>query len=234
MAIDLAIVWAGIIAFAVLAYVVLDGFDLGVGILFPFFPERAGPRRDDELRRAGLGRQRDLAGAGRRRPDGGVSARLCHDPAGALRAHHRHAARLDLPRRRVRISLARPSGERNLWDWAFAGGSMLAAFAQGVALGALVQGIPVDGPRLCRRLVGLADAVLLADRRRLVVGYALPGATWLVMKTEGELAAPRAIGWAWVVHGRHARRDGRRQPRHAVPAGALYWGSAGSPGRRSS
>ena len=53
-----------------------------------------------------------------------------------------------------------------LWDWAFAGGSTLAAFAQGVALGALVQGIPVERPRLCRRLVGLADAVQPAHRRR--------------------------------------------------------------------
>ena len=52
-----------------------------------------------------------------------------------------------------------------LWDWAFAGGSTLAAFAQGIALGALVQGIPVAEPRLCRRLVGLADAVQPADRR---------------------------------------------------------------------
>ena len=53
-----------------------------------------------------------------------------------------------------------------LWDWAFAGGSTLAAFAQGIALGALVQGIPGRGPRLCRRLVGLADPVQPAHRRR--------------------------------------------------------------------
>ena len=41
MSIDLAFIWAGIIAFAVLAYVMLDGFDLGIGILFPLFPDRA-------------------------------------------------------------------------------------------------------------------------------------------------------------------------------------------------
>ena len=45
MLIDLAFIWAGLIAFAVLAYVLLDGFDLGIGILFPLFPERARPRR---------------------------------------------------------------------------------------------------------------------------------------------------------------------------------------------
>ncbi|MBC7311929.1 MAG: cytochrome d ubiquinol oxidase subunit II, partial [Rhizobium sp.] len=41
MAFDLAFIWAAIIAFAVLAYVILDGFDLGVGILFPLFPDKA-------------------------------------------------------------------------------------------------------------------------------------------------------------------------------------------------
>ena len=46
MQLDLALVWAGLIAFAVLAYVVLDGFDLGVGILFPFMP---GEQQRDEM-----------------------------------------------------------------------------------------------------------------------------------------------------------------------------------------
>ena len=73
MPFDLAFIWAGLIAFAVLAYVLFDGFDLGIGILFPFLERREGPRPDDEFRRAGLGRQRDLAGAGRRRADGGLS-----------------------------------------------------------------------------------------------------------------------------------------------------------------
>ena len=53
-----------------------------------------------------------------------------------------------------------------LWDWAFAGGSLAAALAQGIALGALVQGIPVAESGLCRRLVGLADAVQRVDGRR--------------------------------------------------------------------
>ncbi len=63
---DITVIWAAIIAFGLLMYVVLDGFDLGIGILFPFFPDERRPRPDDEHRRAGLGRQRDLAGAGRR------------------------------------------------------------------------------------------------------------------------------------------------------------------------
>ena len=70
---DLAFIWAGLIAFAVLAYVLFDGFDLGIGILFPFLVDDERARPDDELGGAGLGRQRDLAGARRRRADGGLS-----------------------------------------------------------------------------------------------------------------------------------------------------------------
>ena len=47
MHLDLALIWAGLLAFAVLAYVVLDGFDLGVGILFPFMPEEM--QRDEMM-----------------------------------------------------------------------------------------------------------------------------------------------------------------------------------------
>ena len=90
---DLPTLWAFIIAFAVFAYVVMDGFDLGIGILFPVFAAGPRARQRHELDRAGLGRQRDLAGARRRRADGGLPARLCDHPAGALRADHRHAAR---------------------------------------------------------------------------------------------------------------------------------------------
>ncbi len=62
---------------------------------------KARPRRHHELRRAGLGRQRNLAGARRRRPDGGVPAGLCRADAGALHADDRDAARAGVPRRRL-------------------------------------------------------------------------------------------------------------------------------------
>jgi hypothetical protein len=68
-------------------------------------PGRA--RHGDELHRAGVGRQRDLAGAGRRRAAGGLSAGLRGDPARALCAHHRHAAGPGVPGRGLRIPLAR-------------------------------------------------------------------------------------------------------------------------------
>ena len=73
---------------------------------------------------------------------------------------------LVLPWRRVRVPLADRARELNLWDVAFAGGSFIAALAQGITLGAILQGITVANRQLCRRLVGLADAVLAADRAR--------------------------------------------------------------------
>jgi cytochrome d ubiquinol oxidase subunit II len=56
MGIDLPLIWAVIIIFGIMMYVVMDGFDLGIGILFPFIQGQSRPRRDDEHRRAGLGR----------------------------------------------------------------------------------------------------------------------------------------------------------------------------------
>ncbi len=97
------VIWAALIGTAVAMYVILDGFDLGIGILFPFAQERRRARPDDALDRAVLGRQRDLAGARRRRIVGGVSGRLCGDHAGLLSAGDRDAAGAGLPRRGVRI-----------------------------------------------------------------------------------------------------------------------------------
>ena len=70
---------------------------------------QARPRRHHEQRRPGVGRQRDLAGARRRRAVRGVSAGLCGADAGAVHADHRDAARPDVSRRRVRIPLAHPA-----------------------------------------------------------------------------------------------------------------------------
>ena len=73
----LPLIWAAVIGIAVAMYVILDGFDLGIGILFPFTRSESRTRPDDALDRAVLGRQRDLAGARRRRIVRGVPARLC-------------------------------------------------------------------------------------------------------------------------------------------------------------
>ena len=102
--------------------------------------DQARPRRCHELDRAGVGRQRDLAGARRRRALRGVSARLCGGAAGALCAADRDAARGWCFAASPSSSAGAPSAARFLWDMAFAGGSTLAALCQGIALGALRAG----------------------------------------------------------------------------------------------
>ena len=158
MALDLALIWALLIAFAVLAYVVLDGFDLGVGILFPLLDGTPQSRHGDELRRAGLGRQRDLAGARRRRAVRRVPARLCDHPAGALCPGDRHAARPRPARRRVRVPLEDRARQVPVGLGLRRRLACCRALARHHARRA-DPGHQGRRPRLCRRLVRLADAV---------------------------------------------------------------------------
>lgn len=187
MVIDLAFIWAGIIAFAVLAYVILDGFDLGVGILFPFFPHKHD--RDVMMNSVAPvwdGNETWLVLGG-----GGLMAVFPLAYATILPALYAPiiAMLLGLIFRGVAFEYRwRTKRAEYLWNWAFAGGSMLAAFAQGVALGALVQGIPVVDRAYAGGWWDWLTPFSLATGLALVIGYALLGATWLVMKTTGELA----------------------------------------------
>jgi cytochrome d ubiquinol oxidase subunit II len=81
----------------------------------------------------------------------------------------------------------RTTRERNLWDIAFFGGSLLAAMAQGVALGAILQGIHVEGRHYAGGWWDWLTPFSILTGVAVVIGYSLLGATWLVMKTEGEL-----------------------------------------------
>jgi cytochrome d ubiquinol oxidase subunit II len=87
--------------------------------------------------------------------------------------------------------------ERNLWDIAFAGGSLLAALAQGVALGAILQGVHVEGRHYGGGWWDWLTPFSILTGLALVIGYALLGATWLVMKTEGDLRE-RAYHLSWM------------------------------------
>ena len=89
------------------------------------------------------------------------------------------------------------AARKSRWDLAFAGGSMLATFAQGVALGALVQGIPVSDRAYSGGWWDWLTPFSLLTGIALVVGYALLGATWLIMKTTAELQE-RARRFAWI------------------------------------
>ncbi len=186
MAIDLPFIWAGIIAFAVLAYVILDGFDLGVGILFPFFPEKHD--RDVMMNSVAPvwdGNETWLVLGG-----GGLMAVFPLAYATILPALYAPiiAMLLGLIFRGVAFEYRwRTKRGEFLWNWAFAGGSMLAGFSQGVALGALVQGIPVVDRAYAGAWWDWLTPFSIATGVALVIGYALLGATWLVMKTSGEL-----------------------------------------------
>jgi cytochrome d ubiquinol oxidase subunit II len=187
MDIDLAFIWAGIIAFAVLAYVILDGFDLGVGILFPFFSEK----RDKDVMMNSVapvwdGNETWLVLGG-----GGLLAVFPLAYATILPALYAPiiAMLLGLIFRGVAFEYRwRTHRAEHLWNWAFTGGSVVAAFSQGVALGALVQGIPVVNRAYAGGWWDWLTPFSIATGFAVLIGYALLGATWLVMKTTGELA----------------------------------------------
>jgi cytochrome bd ubiquinol oxidase subunit II len=186
LAIDYAFIWAGLIAFAVLAYVVLDGFDLGIGILFPFVE---GEKNRDMMMNSVApvwdGNETWLVLGG-----GGLFAVFPLAYAIVMPALYMPVIimLLALAFRGVAFEFRwKTRRGQFLWDWAFAGGSTLAAFAQGVALGALVDGFPVVG----RSYVGggwdWLTPFSLMTGIALVTGYALLGACWLIYKTEGAL-----------------------------------------------
>ena len=183
---DVTVVWAAIIALGLFMYVVLDGFDLGIGIVFPFFPDE----KERDLMMNTVAPVWDgnetwlvLGGAGLFAvfPDG-VFDRAVR----ALSAARLHARVPDLSRRVVRMR-AKANRTKHLWDLAFIGGSAGAAFFQGIVLGAFLQGIPVvDGPTRGAAFDWLTPFSLLTGLG-LVVTYALLGCCWLIAKTEGDL-----------------------------------------------
>jgi len=184
MPFDLAFIWAGLIAFAVLAYVVLDGFDLGIGILFPFL--RRGDQRDLAMNTVAPvwdGNETWLILGG-----GGLFAVFPLAYAVVMPALYAPiiAMLAGLIFRGVAFEYRwRTTRWKPVWDWAFFAGSVGAAFAQGIALGALVQGIDVAGRAYAGGRLDWLTPFSLLTGAALVVGYALLGATWLVMKTEG-------------------------------------------------
>jgi cytochrome d ubiquinol oxidase subunit II len=196
MVFDLAFVWAGLIAFAVLAYVVLDGFDLGVGILFPFL--RGTESRDLAMNTVAPvwdGNETWLILGG-----GGLFAVFPLAYAVIMPALYAPiiAMLLALVFRGVAFEYRwRTKRGQVLWDISFFAGSVTAAFAQGVALGALVQGIAVEGRAYGGGNWDWLTPFSMLTGLALVVAYAMQGATWLVFKTEGYVR-DRAIRFAWI------------------------------------
>jgi cytochrome bd ubiquinol oxidase subunit II len=186
MVIDLPFIWAALIAIAVLAYVLLDGFDLGVGILFLGY--QRGEERDIAMNSVAPvwdGNETWLVLGG-----GGLFAVFPLAYAVVMPALYAPiiAMLLALVFRGVAFEYRwRTKRGRFLWDWSFALGSIIAAFAQGIALGALVQGIAVDGRAYAGGWWDWLTPFSVLTGVALVVGYSLLGATWLVLKTEGHI-----------------------------------------------
>jgi cytochrome d ubiquinol oxidase subunit II len=183
---DLTIVWAFIIAFAVAMYVVMDGFDLGIGILFPGFP--VGAERDKAMNTIAPvwdGNETWLVLGG-----GGLMAAFPLAYAIVLPALYAPliAMLLGLVFRGVAFEYRwRDPAHRRYWDFAFFAGSLVATFAQGITLGALLQGITVEGRAYGGDWWEWLSPFSLLTGLSLVIGYALLGAGWLVWKTEGPL-----------------------------------------------
>ena len=182
---DLTVIWAFIIAFAVFAYVVMDGFDLGIGILFPTFqPGRERDRAMNSIAPVWDGNETWLVLGG-----GGLFAAFPLAYAVILPATYPLiiAMLLGLVFRGVAFEYRwRDPGHQKFWDMAFTGGSFVAALAQGMTLGALLQGIEVEGRAYAGSWFDWFTPYTLLTGLGTVAGYALLGSTWLIWKLDGE------------------------------------------------
>lgn len=183
---DLVPLWAAILGFAVLMYILLDGFDLGVGILFLLCKSES----DRDVMMASVSPVWDfnetwlvLGGAGLLAVFPGAFAIII--PAVYFPVL---LMLLGLLFRGVAFEFrAVPNANKRLWSMAFAGGSVLASFAQGVIVGMFIQGFDEAGGRFVGTSWDWVRPFPLFAGCGVVAGYALQGATWLIMKTQGRL-----------------------------------------------
>jgi len=189
MAVDLPLIWAVFIVLGVRMYVGLDGFDLGIGLLFPFVGAKA--ERDIMINTVAPvwdGNETWLVLGG-----AGLFVAFPMAYSAILSAFY-------LPLIFMLVGLIfrgvafefrvkAPERRRPFWDRAFAGGSLVAAFFQGVTLGAFLEGVPMRGGQAVAGSFSWLEPFPLFVGAGLLVAYALLGATWLVMKTEADLQA---------------------------------------------
>jgi len=183
---NLALFWAGVIAVAILVYVVLDGFDLGVGILFGL--ERSEAQRTqmmDSIAPFWDGNETWLVVIG-----ASLYAAFPVVYAVFLGAFYLPVLLLlfGLIFRGVAFEFRLHSQRlRAFWDWGFCIGSVAAAFVQGAAVGAMMRGIPVANGQFAGTAFDWLAPFPVLTGVGLVLGYALLGAGWLVLKTDGAL-----------------------------------------------
>ena len=183
---DLPLIWGVLIATAVFLYVVLDGFDLGCGILFPFAPsDKCRSRIMNSIAPFWDGNETWLVLGG-----GGLFVAFPVAYSILLPAFYLPIMLMlmGLIFRGVAFEFRFKAGKKDqkLWDVAFHAGSLLAAFMQGVVLGNFVQGVEVDGRNFAGGSLDWANGFAITTGIAMIFGYALLGATWLVMKTEDE------------------------------------------------
>ena len=187
MGIDYSLIWAVIIIFGVMMYVVMDGFDLGIGILFPFVPAKD----DRDLMMNTVAPVWDgnetwlvLGGAG-------LFAAFPLAYSVVLSALYLPIVfmLMGLIFRGVAFEFRFKADERHrpLWDWAFIWGSLVATFFQGVVLGAFISGLPVADRAFAGGALDWLSPFSVFCGLGLIAAYALLGCTWLIMKTSGDL-----------------------------------------------
>jgi cytochrome d ubiquinol oxidase subunit II len=183
----LPVIWAGLIGTAVALYVILDGFDLGIGVLFPFAREdKEKNQMIDTIAPFWDGNETWLVLGG-----GGLWVAFPQAYAVVMPALYLPVIvmLLALVFRGVAFEFRTVANtSKKYWNFAFAGGSTLAAFCQGLILGGLVQGIKVEHGQFAGGTFDFLTPFALLCGLGVTTGYALLGACWLTMKTEGEVA----------------------------------------------
>jgi len=187
MDLDLPLLWAGIIAFGIIMYVLMDGFDLGIGILFPFFRDRHD--RDTMMNSVAPiwdGNETWMVLGGAALFGAFPLAYAVLLPALYLPLI---VMLIALIFRGVAFEFRFKAGDRGRrwWDLAFMGGSLVATLMQGIALGAFVYGFAVEDRAYAGGAFDWLSPFAVFVGFGLVAGYALLGAAWLVLKTEGAL-----------------------------------------------
>ena len=192
---DFTYLWVGIIGFGVLMYVLADGFDLGVGMLFPFAKDES---------------ERDIMMNSVAPVWDGNETWLILGGAGLLAAFPLVYS-VFLPALYIGVFLLlaglifrgvafefrfkASAKNKHLWNLSFSLGSLVASFAQGAVVGAYIQGFKTENFRYVGGAFDWLTPFTVMTGLGVVVGYSLLGATWLVLKTEGELQ-DRVRQWA--------------------------------------
>jgi cytochrome d ubiquinol oxidase subunit II len=188
--INLPLIWGGLIATAVFLYVVLDGFGLGCGILFPFAPSNdCRSRMMNSVTPFWDANETWLVLGG-----GGLFVAFPVAYAILLPALYMPLILmlLGLVFRGIAFEFrfkASSMFQQKMWDLSFHAGSLLATFMQGVVLGNFVQGIHVEGRSFAGGPLDWANGFAILAGISVIFGYALLGSTWLILKTEGQTQA---------------------------------------------